>query len=104
MYKFALFLLGFFIAVLIGCQSPYSTTTGSTSTPPPQRPVTSWFRSSVEIKDSQFEKNAEFLGIEAHYPGNRYNHYFLRSYMIKTSGEVIHQLYVSDNYDGSWVF
>jgi hypothetical protein len=96
MYKSAPFLLSSLMALLIGCNTPSSTTPRPSSSPPLQN--------YVKLEDSQFESSAKFLGIKERFPGNEYNHYFLRSFVNKTNGQVSHQLYVSTFYSGSWVF
>jgi hypothetical protein len=103
MYNSALFLLSFLMPILIGCTVPRGTTTGSLSRPSPPTSIP-LLRSSVQKEESQFENPVRFLGIQERHTGNPYNRYFLRSWVNKTSGEVNHQLYVSDYYSGSWAF
>ena len=104
MYKSTLFLLGFFMAMLIGCQTPSSTTTAQSSSPPPQTYIPQPPPPSVKIEDSKFENTVTFVGIQKSYGDDKYNKYFLRSWLHKTSDEVRHQLYVSDYYKGDWEF
>lgn len=101
MYKPTLLLLCFFMALLMGCQASYSPPP-QTVIPPPSTAIRPPPPASVKVEDSKFENAVTFIGIEGRHVGNQYNRYFLRSFMNKKSGQVAHQLYVSDHYDGYW--
>ena len=75
------------MALIIECVAPSL----ATSAPPA-------LRTSVQVKDSQFEPSTEFSGIQRRHPGNPHNYYYLRSWVDKTSGKITHQFFVFDVY------
>jgi hypothetical protein len=122
MYKSTLLLLCFFMGLLVGCQTPYSPPPPAAVHPPPQTsispPPSPAVRpppppvvrpsppASVKIEDSQFDEAATFIGIntEISYAIDRDTLYLLRSWVNKKSGQVTHQLYITNFYYGDWIF
>jgi hypothetical protein len=65
-------------------------------------------RDSVQAKTDKFDNQVTFLGItktdvtSREYAIPARNHYFLRSFLYKDSGEITHQIYVSLKYRHDW--
>lgn len=92
-----LVVMGFALLIFAGCV-PQSR---SFQVPPP--------RATVEIKDTAFDREITFVGLErrlGNETGNvaAFDYMFLRSWINRASGEARHQLYVENNYRGDWRF
>jgi hypothetical protein len=60
-------------------------------------------RSTVEVKDSDFEPSATLLGVQER-NGKIADYHFLRSWVDKSTGVTRHQLYVTYRYGDDWRF